>query len=60
MDKKIIDRGPDDCEGCTYTGAFIFKAESIGTDTIKLKHLTATDSCDNNNTSAEIYVIEVK
>lgn len=46
--------------GSNHIEAFIFKAESIGVDTIKLKDLTATEDCDSSEVQPEIYVIEVK
>ena len=60
LDRKTLDDGPDDCVGCNHTAAFIFKAKSIGIDTIKLKHVTATEDCDSSDVQPEIYVIEVK
>jgi hypothetical protein len=61
VDKKMIDPGPRDCEGCDYTGAFVFKTESKGVDTVKLKLIEATMECDtNDNITLERYIIEAK
>ena len=60
IERKTIDNGPEDCEGCSYTAAFIFKAESVGIDTVELKLLGATMDCDSNEIKPEKYIIEIK
>ena len=35
IERKTIDNGSEDYEGCDYTAAFVFKKESIGETHIK-------------------------
>ncbi|ABG58676.1 hypothetical protein CHU_1405 [Cytophaga hutchinsonii ATCC 33406] len=60
VDQKTLDPGPDQCEGCNATFAFTFKAGSIGTDTVKLKHLNALDTCTYPGGVTENYIITVR
>ena len=60
LETKTIDTDPEDCAGCNYTYAFVFKAESVGIDTVELKSLTASMDCDSNNVMPEKYIIEIK
>jgi predicted secreted protein len=50
---------PKGCTGCSSKSAFLFKAMAIGTDTIKLSMLTATDSCNEESVDYEAYVVNV-
>ena len=34
LETKTIDTGPEDCAGCNYMYALVFKAESVGIDTV--------------------------
>jgi hypothetical protein len=61
VERKIVDKGPDDCEGCNYTGAFVFKAVSVGVDTIILNYTTATGNCkDSADGDQEIFIVKVQ
>lgn len=60
LDKVIIDPSSKDCDGCSFTGAFKFKALNTGTDTIYLKYHHGGQSCGDSASSQEIYVVEVK
>jgi len=59
VEDKVIDSGPKDCDGCDYTAAFVFKAESKGTDTVELKRLIASQP-DDDSVQPEKYIIEIK
>ncbi|MBO9702817.1 MAG: hypothetical protein J7604_21570 [Sporocytophaga sp.] len=60
LGRKMIDKRPKNCEGCNYIAAFTLQGKSIGVDTIELKLLTATMSCDESEGQIERYIIEVK
>ncbi|WP_028982443.1 hypothetical protein [Sporocytophaga myxococcoides] len=60
LGRKTIDEGPEDCEGCNFVAAFTLQGKSIGIDTVELKLLTATMSCDEDYGVPEKYIIEVK
>lgn len=58
--RNTIDEGPEDCEGCNYIAAFTLQGKSVGIDTVELKLLTATMTCDEDEGQIEKYIIEVK
>ncbi len=60
VEDKTIDSGPKDCAGCNYTAAYVFKAQSVGTDTVKIKHVVASKSCEEAEGPPEEYIIHVK
>jgi hypothetical protein len=60
IERRKIDGGKKDCAGCNYTAAFVFKAVSIGIDTIELKLLGAAMDCDSNEVDSEEYIIRIK
>ena len=60
VNKKMIDSGPKDCDGCNYKSAFIFEGKSLGIDTVKLRLSLAAEACNENNIHEEIYVVEIK
>lgn len=60
LDRKVISGGLDNCSGCDYFGFFVFKAESVGIDTIELKQLEATDNCDRSNIKPERYIVNIR
>lgn len=60
IEGKTVDKGNKMAEGNTVTTAWIFKAESIGKDTVVLRHLYAADECDSSDAVPEMYIIEVK
>lgn len=60
IEDKIVDPGPDDCNGCDHTGAFVFEGVSRGVDTVKLWRATGGESCDSIGRDPEIYVVEVQ
>jgi hypothetical protein len=59
VSRETVDPGPSDCEGCNYTVSLKFKAESVGTDTIRLKHLGAMDDC-SMDVEPELYMVNVR
>jgi hypothetical protein len=58
--EKNIKDDPEDCQGCNYVSAFVFKATSVGTDTVFLKNPTASSTCEDITFEPEVYVINVK
>ena len=60
LETKTIDSSPEDCAGCNYTAAFVFKAESVGIDTIELKLMGGTMDCDSNDVKPEKYIVDIK
>ena len=60
LEEKSVDSGPDDCAGCNFTRAYIFKAMSPGIDTVKLSHSVASKPCGESNAPFEEYVVIVK
>ncbi len=60
IERKTVDNGSKDCEGCTNTNAFVFIGGSVGKDTVELKLLEAKDDCENNDLETEKYIIEIK
>ncbi|MCB9252912.1 MAG: hypothetical protein H6605_10625 [Flavobacteriales bacterium] len=58
-DDVIVDDGPDDCDGCDRTSAFVFLAKQIGVDTIILKSATAGDDCETQSLDRNIYFVQV-
>ncbi len=58
--RKTIDEGPNDCVGCNFTAAYTFRGKSVGIDTIELKLLAATMSCEEDEGRSEKYIIEVR
>ena len=60
VEKKTVDKGNENMEGNTVTTAYVFRAESIGKDTVVLKLLSAVEKCDSNDATPEMYMIEVK
>ena len=59
IEDKTIDNGPENCDGCNSTSAFVFKAVSIGIDTVKLKRVEASTDCEKSDSEPEIYIIEI-
>lgn len=59
IEKKTLDSGPTDCDGCNSTSAYIFKAISAGIDTIRLKHTVASVSCEDADVAPEEYIVKV-
>jgi|SRR6478735_4430284 len=60
IQSKTVDKGSANMEGNTVTTAWVFKAESIGKDTVVLRHLYAADECDSSDDTPEMYIVEVK
>ena len=56
----MIDPGPEDCDGCNYTAALVFVAESAGFDTVKSYITGATTECDSIGLGSGGYIIEIK
>lgn len=50
----------DNCDGCNYTGAFVFKGLRKGVDTVYLNMSTAKEDCYNDSLKKEYYVITVR
>ena len=59
VNQIVIEPGPDDCEGCNATYAFVLKAESEGTDTVKLNSVTAAAPC-STTPFLETYIVNVQ
>ena len=59
IEQKVIELGDKNCVGCNYKGAFVFIAESIGSDTIKIQNVTANTKCDSSELGIEKYIINV-
>ena len=58
---KLIDGGPNGCDGCNHTRAFVLSAISSGTDSVLLTLQTAPRSCaDSVFVRNEWYVVKVK
>jgi hypothetical protein len=55
----VLDEGPKDCDGCSVQYAYVFKGIKAGTDTVQLKTLPASQSCEDSAYVAK-YVIRVK
>lgn len=51
---------PDDCAGCSFTGAFVFKAVHPGTDTILLNVREMSASCYELDEEPEMYIVHVQ
>jgi hypothetical protein len=51
---------PDDCAGCSFTGAFVFKAIAPGTDTILLNVREASADCFELDGEPEMYIVHVQ
>ena len=47
VEKKLVEPAPDDCDGCTSTYAWLFKAIAVGRDTITIEKAFATINCDD-------------
>ncbi len=60
LDTKLIDMGPEDCDGCNAQFAYVFKAIKPGTDTIRIKSTTATEDCQATGDTIGTYIIRVK
>lgn len=60
MDQKVVDSGPWNCDGCDFTGAFVFRGTSVGVDTVHLKLLGGGMECDEAGYTTEQYIIEVQ
>jgi hypothetical protein len=54
----VLDGGPKDCDGCNVQYAYVFKGIKAGTDTVQLKTLPASQSCEDSAYVAK-YVIRV-
>jgi len=57
-DKLVVpeEKGYD---GCNHTSAFTFIGVSKGIDTLELKEIGVTMSCDSNSVIPETYIIEI-
>jgi hypothetical protein len=55
-----LDNGLKDCAGCDYQAVYLFKAKSIGIDTVKLVSASVNEICDSTTNGVESYIIEVK
>ena len=60
IEEKTVDSGPENCSGCNFTGAFVFKATSVGFDTIKLKSTIASESCFDASVAPQEYFVRVQ
>lgn len=60
LEEKILDNGPEGCAGCNYVAAYVFRAISPGTDTIKLKYSVASESCWEADIIPEEYIVIVR
>lgn len=60
VDNKMVDPDPEDCDGCNYTAALVFVAESTGFDTVKSYITGATTECDSISLGSVGYIIEIK
>jgi hypothetical protein len=54
----VLDEGPKDCNGCNAQYAYVFKGIKTGEDTVQLKSLPASKSCEDSAYVAK-YVIRV-
>ncbi len=59
IEKRIMNRA-DNCIGCEYNVFFIFKAESRGVDTIKLKRIKNPKNCKGDALATETYSIKIE
>ncbi len=60
-DREItVEPYPDDCAGCSFTGAFVFKAMQPGTDTIYLNVREMSKDCYELDGEPEMYIIHVQ
>lgn len=59
---KTVEESPRDCMGCDYTFAYVFKATSKGTDTLKFNYVPNFVVCDSvgPDTVLEQYIVEVR
>ncbi|MCC6722442.1 MAG: hypothetical protein IT243_09595 [Bacteroidia bacterium] len=60
VEDKTVDKGPKDCDGCDYTSAFVFKAKTVGTDTVRIKNSVASEQCETSDNPTQKYVVIVK
>lgn len=60
VEQKTVDPGPKGCAGCNFTGAFVIKATSAGTDTIQLKNVQANMTCDSMPGEPQKFVVQVR
>ena len=59
LEEKTVDSGPSDCDGCAFTGAFVFVGQTEGIDTVKLISRTANQDCDSITEPTENFIIKV-
>lgn len=60
-EKEItVEPYPDDCAGCNFTGAFVFKAVQPGTDTIYLNVREMSKDCYDLDGEPETYIVHVQ
>lgn len=57
---KLIDMGPEDCEGCDAQFAYVFRGVKPGIDTLIIKSTTATEDCQATGDTIGTYIIRVK
>lgn len=60
---KTVEESPKDCAGgCEFTIAYVFKATSKGTDTLKFNYVPNFVVCDSvrPDTVLEQYIVEVR
>lgn len=60
IDEITVDRAPEDCDGCSTTYAYVFKAIASGTDTLELRHYEASDYCESPDATVSTFIINVE
>lgn len=60
IDDLTVDSGPDDCDGCNSVSKYVFKATSVGEETIELKNVVASSSCEEYEGEVDSFKVIVK
>jgi len=48
VEEKIVEKAPEDCDGCTDIIAYVFKGVKPGQDTIKHFETSPHDTCSTS------------
>ncbi len=50
----------EDCAGCTNTFSIVYKATSVGVDTVKTQSYAMSDSCNLNSDEIDVFFVTIK
>jgi hypothetical protein len=57
--QEVVEKEPRECNGCSHTDAWTFKALRPGTDTIIMRKMPGGQACTDSTATTERYIVKV-